>query len=96
MKPRLGLLMSLVGLFGCNGDSCGGVEPPVDVLLESGAYAAPAPYTDALGFFPHAAGGNFSLVIDKEGGRVTVQYEREGQIVEEVWRITAQEVGFHF
>ncbi len=99
MKAQLWLLLPLIVLLGCD-DGCGGTGPPVAALVESGAYTAQDPYAGPLGTpellnFPHAGGRDFMLSVDREDGRVTVRYERDGQIVEEIWRITAQEVSSH-
>ncbi len=95
MKAHPWSLLPLIGLLGCGGDNCGGgpLPPPVEMLVESGAYAA---HDAAVPGYPHSGGRDLSLDVDREGGRVTVRYERDGQIVEEIWRITSQEVSVHF
>ena len=98
MKARPWLLLPLIGLLGCDRDSCGngdggGFGPPAEVLVESGAYTAQDPV--ALDS-PHAGGRDFSLDVNRAAGLVTVRYERDGQIVEEIWQITSQEVSNPF
>ena len=100
MKAQPWLLLPLIGLLGCNGDSCGGggSGPLFDALVESGVYAAENPYPE-VDFFdvtiPHTGGRDFTVDVDRAAGLVTVRYERDGQIVEEIWRITSQEVSVH-
>lgn len=94
MKAQAWVLLPFIGLLGCNGDWCGGgsVAPLAEALVESGAYSAPDPVDPG---FPHSGVRDLSLDVDNEGARVTVRYERDGQIIEEIWRITSREVGFH-
>ena len=100
MKAHPWLLLPVIGLLGC-GDPCGGggsgvSEPLVGALVESGVYAADNPYEGRFDVtIPQTGGRDFTLDVDREAGLVTVRYERDGQIVEEIWRITSQEVSVH-
>ena len=101
MKAQPWLLLPLIGLLGCQPDPCpggsGGFGPPVEVLVESGVYAAENPrLVGVLDLtIPHAGGRDFTVDVDRAAGLVKVGYERDGRIVEEVWRITSQEVSVH-
>ena len=90
MKAQRWLLLPLIGLLGCDpGCGDGPLSPPVEMLVESGAYTAQNWYNTNTPNLPHTGGRAFTLDVDREAGSVTVRYERDGQIVEETWRITS-------
>jgi len=98
--PLRSALLAVLLVVGCDPDD-GATCPPVEdarPFLESDTYRAPGGeptnwYCSAddpceAVFTPHEGASAIDVEMDLEAGRVTMRFERDGQMVVERWRIT--------
>lgn len=82
--------MAMLVLIGCTPE-CPPTQPNVEVLVESATYRSPLAGVNRVGILashPWLEGQDFALEVDRTAGEVTLRYERNGEQVEETWRIT--------
>ena len=94
MNLRLAWLIALAAsatvVTGCCSHSCCGVsDAPLDPLPLSGGVYAGAVVSSSGSPFPQDGGSGFMMTVDRD--HVRVRYERNGQVVEEFWRVTTRD-----
>ena len=89
---REGILLLFVTFLGaCDIIACEGPGGPLGpVELADAEYELQTLFqsNDSLSF---GAAQDLSMVVDRAAGTVTLSYQKEGESVQEVWRITSSE-----
>ena len=87
-RSRLWWAVALAGisLNASCGEDCGPFEVQTIEIMD-GEYLGTL-QEGAATSFPHVAGSNFALTVDRSMGLVEVRYMKDGEQVLERWRIT--------